>query len=110
MVKELPVVWLQTACCTGCSVSLLNSASPTIKNILIDPVIPGVHINLIFHATIMAGAGEPVIKVLEDTATKRKGMMFWLLREQSPLLLMVTTALLANVTISRLICARGWKI
>jgi len=73
MVKEVPLVWLAASACTGCSVSLLNSASPTIKNILIDQVIPGVHINLRFHQTIMAGAGEPVIKVLEDTAKEKKG-------------------------------------
>ncbi len=56
-VREIPVVWLQGAGCTGCTVSLLNSASPTIKNILIDQLVPGVHINLRFHATIMAGSG-----------------------------------------------------
>ncbi len=73
MVKEVPVVWLQTSTCTGCTISLLNSASPTIKNILIDQVIPGVHINLRFHATVMAGAGEPVIEALESTAEEKKG-------------------------------------
>lgn len=73
MVKELPVVWLQGAACTGCTVSMLNSASPTIKNILIDQIVPGIHVNLRFHATVMAGAGEPVIEVLEDTAAKKKG-------------------------------------
>ncbi len=71
-VKEIPVVWLQAATCTGCSVSLLNIASPTIKNVLIDQIIPGVHINLRYHATIMAGAGEPVIQVMEDTARDNK--------------------------------------
>lgn len=65
MVKELPIIWLQMSACTGCTISLLNSASPTIKNILIDPIIPGVHLNMRFHATIMAGAVEPAIKVLE---------------------------------------------
>ena len=73
MVKELPVIWLQTSACSGCTISLLNSASPTIKNILIDQIVPGVHINLRFHATLMAGAGEPVIKVLEDTAEQKTG-------------------------------------
>ncbi len=73
MVKEVPLVWLAASACTGCSISLLNSASPTIKNILIDQIIPGVHINLRFHATIMAGAGEPVIEVLEDTVAEKKG-------------------------------------
>ena len=38
MVKELPVVYLQTAACSGCAVSLLNTASPTIKNVLIDQI------------------------------------------------------------------------
>jgi hydrogenase small subunit len=73
MVKEIPLVWLPAAACTGCSISLLNSASPTIKNILVDQIVPGVHINLRFHPTIMAGAGEPVIKALEDTMTLKKG-------------------------------------
>ena len=73
MVKELPIIWLQMSACTGCTISLLNSASPTIKNILIDQIIPGVHLNLRFHATIMAGAGEPAIEVLEDTAAEKKG-------------------------------------
>jgi hydrogenase small subunit len=73
MAKEIAVIWFQAASCTGCSVSLLNSASPTIKNVLVDQIIPGVHINLRFHATIMAGQGEPVIKVLEDTARDLKG-------------------------------------
>ncbi len=71
-VGEYPVIWLQAAACTGCSISILNSVSPTIKNILIDEVVPGKHINLKFHATIMAGQGEPVLKVLEDTPRSQK--------------------------------------
>ena len=73
MVKEIPVIWLQTSACSGCTISLLNSASPTIKNILIDQIVPGLHINLRFHATIMAGAGKPAIEVLEDTAEEQRG-------------------------------------
>jgi hydrogenase small subunit len=73
MVKELPVVYLQGAACTGCTISLLNSASPTIKNLLIDQVVPGVHINLKFHPTIMASAGETAVHVMEDTAARQKG-------------------------------------
>jgi hydrogenase small subunit len=73
MVKEIPLVWLPAAACTGCSVSLLNTASPTIKNLLVDPVIPGVHINLRFHPTIMAASGDVALKALEDTAEEFKG-------------------------------------
>src|SRR3990170_7568098 len=73
--QEYPVVWLQAATCTGCSVSVLNSVSPTIKNLLIDEVIPGKHINLRFHATVMAGAGEVVIEELERTAQHKGGYL-----------------------------------
>jgi hydrogenase small subunit len=73
MVKELPVVYLQTAACSGCAVTMLNSASPTIKNLLIDQITPGVHINLRFHPVIMAGAGELAIETLENTARQKKG-------------------------------------
>ena len=70
--KEYPVIWFQGASCTGCSVSVLNSVSPKIKNLLIDELVPGKHINLRFHMTIMAGEGEPVIEVLRDTRKKMK--------------------------------------
>lgn len=73
MVKELPVIYLQMSACTGCAVSMLNAASPTIKNMLIDQLIPGVHINLVFHPTVMAAAGDMAIEVMEKTARKEKG-------------------------------------
>jgi hydrogenase small subunit len=73
VVKELPVIYLQTAACSGCAVTMLNSASPTIKNVLIEQIIPGVHINLRFHPVIMAAAGEMAISAMEDTAEQKKG-------------------------------------
>lgn len=71
--KNIPVVWLQGAGCTGCSISVLNAVSPKIQNILLDEMVPGRQLNLLFHATIMAGQGEPVIEVLRDTEKNRKG-------------------------------------
>ncbi|MFC1930054.1 hydrogenase small subunit, partial [Chloroflexota bacterium] len=70
---EIPVIWVQCATCTGCSVSVLNSVSPTIKNVLVDEVIPGKHVNLRFQATVMAGAGDIVIEEMESTYEKEKG-------------------------------------
>ncbi len=70
---EYPVIWIQCATCTGCSVSVLNSESPTIKNVLVDEVIPGKHVNLRFHATVMAGAGDAVIEEMNETARTKKG-------------------------------------
>jgi hydrogenase small subunit len=40
---------------------------------LLDELVPGHQLSLIFHATIMAGQGEPVIEVLKDSETNRKG-------------------------------------
>ena len=71
--KIYPVIWLQGAGCTGCSVSVLNAVSPRIQNLLLDELVPGHQLNLIFHATIMAGQGEPVIEVLKDAEKNRKG-------------------------------------
>lgn len=71
--KNIPVVWLQGAGCTGCSISALNAVSPKIQNLLLDELVPGQQLNLLFHATIMAGQGEPVIEVLKDTEKNRKG-------------------------------------
>ncbi len=70
---EYPVIWLQCATCTGCSVSVLNSVSPSIKNVLVDEVLPGKHVNLRFHATVMAGAGDAIIKEMEMTYQRQKG-------------------------------------
>jgi hydrogenase small subunit len=71
--KKYSVVWLQGAGCTGCSVSVLNAASPRIQNLVLDEVVPGQQLNLMFHATIMAGQGEPAIEVLKDTEKNAKG-------------------------------------
>ncbi len=71
--QEIPVIWLQAATCSGCSVSVLNSASPRISELLLDEVLPGRHINLRFQATVMAGAGEPVLNVLKETEQDLQG-------------------------------------
>ncbi|MDY6835972.1 MAG: hydrogenase small subunit [Chloroflexota bacterium] len=70
---EYPVIWIQCATCTGCSVSVLNSVSPTIKNVLVDEVIPGKHVNVRYQATIMGGQGAAAIEEMEKTAAGNKG-------------------------------------
>jgi len=63
-IKEQPVIWLQGAGCSGCSISLMNSVSPTIRNLLLDEIVPGKHISLLFHPTLMAASGELSIEVI----------------------------------------------
>ena len=66
-IVEVPVVWLQGAACSGCAVTLLNSFSPTFHTAILRELAPGRHLNLRFLLTAMAGQGQQVIDVLEDT-------------------------------------------
>jgi len=63
-VKECPVVWLAGGACSGCIVSVLNAVSPNVRQLLIDPVVPGTHVNLIFQTTVMAASGEMALSAL----------------------------------------------
>jgi hydrogenase small subunit len=72
-IKEIPAVWISAGACGGCAVSVLNAVAPSIKHVLIDEVIPGVHISLKFQVNISAGSGDPVIKVLEDVGQQKEG-------------------------------------
>ncbi len=68
--EQLKVIWYQGAGCSGCSVSVLNSVSPDIKEILLAELVPGKSVNLIFHPTVMAAGGELAAKVLRDAPQK----------------------------------------
>ncbi len=72
-VAEIPVIWMATGSCTGCSVSLLNNAAPRIQEALLGEVLPGTHLSLQFHATIMAGQGEGAMETLRETVEKHRG-------------------------------------
>ncbi len=62
-IKEQAVIWLQGAGCTGCSISVMNCVSPTIRNLLLDEIVPGKHLSFLFHPTLMAASGELAIEV-----------------------------------------------
>ena len=72
-IVEIPVIWLQGASCSGCVVSLLNSVSPSIHTVLLRELTPGKHVNLRIQATAMAGQGQQVIDLIEDTAKAKPG-------------------------------------
>lgn len=83
--EEYPLLWLQGGGCSGCSVSVLNSVSPSVRNILVDEVIPGKHINVRFHPTMMAGSGDSVIAELERTQREDKGRYLLVVEGSIPL-------------------------
>lgn len=72
-VAEIPVLWLATGACSGCSVALLNSASPTIQELLLAPVLPGQHLSLRFHSTLMAASGQEAEEALDRVAREHPG-------------------------------------
>ena len=61
------VIWLQAQACTGCAVSTLNTAYPDIAKVLTEII------SLEFHPTVMASAGGPAIKILEEALQNQSG-------------------------------------
>ena len=65
--KRHPVVWIQGQGCTGCSVTLLNSTSPPIADILLKVI------SLQFNPTLMASEGETAMENLYAVAKEYEG-------------------------------------
>jgi hydrogenase small subunit len=72
-IAEIPLVWIATGGCSGCSISLLNSASPTIQELLLEEVLPGQHLSLAFHTTIMAASGKQATQALNEVVDQHDG-------------------------------------
>ncbi|MCL2766219.1 MAG: hydrogenase small subunit [Peptococcaceae bacterium] len=62
-----PVIWLQAASCTGCSISCLNTVEPDIGAVLLDVI------SMRYHPNIMAGQGELCGEIIDDVANSHHG-------------------------------------
>lgn len=69
-VKEYPIIWLQASTCSGCSVSVINTIHPSIKNVILEQVLPGHQLILSYHGTLMAATGSLSLDAARTTATK----------------------------------------
>jgi hydrogenase small subunit len=76
--KKPPVIWLQGANCTGCVVSLINTAHPTISEVLLKII------SLEYQSNIMAAAGELAFSHMEMIAERAKGEFFILMEGAVP--------------------------
>ncbi len=76
--KKPPVIWLQGANCTGCAVSLLNTAHPTIAEVLLKII------SLEYQSNVMAGSGELAFSHMEMIAERAKGKYFLLVEGAIP--------------------------
>jgi hydrogenase small subunit len=72
-VKEYPIIWLQASACSGCSVSVINTIHPSIKNVILEQVIPGHQLKLLYHGTLMAATGTLSLDTAREAANKYKG-------------------------------------
>jgi len=71
--KEHPAIWFQASACSGCVVAVLNGVSPSVRDLIVDQLLPGHHVNLIFQQTIMAGSGDLVLEILEAKEHVKEG-------------------------------------
>ncbi len=72
-VKEYPIIWLQASTCSGCSVSVINTIHPSIKNVILEQVLPGHQLLLKYHGTLMAATGSLSTRTAKETMEKFKG-------------------------------------
>lgn len=72
-IKEYPLIWLQASTCSGCSVSVINTIHPSIKNVILGQVLPGHKLILTYHGTLMAATGDLSLKAARETVKKYQG-------------------------------------
>jgi len=74
-----PIIWLQGAGCSGCTISTLNVTNPaTIDNVLLNKV------SMKFNNTLMAASGASAMQALEQSATQYKGQFILVIEGAVP--------------------------
>ena len=72
-VTEYPIIWLQASTCSGCSVSVINTIHPSIKNVILEQILPGHQLILTYHGTLMAATGELSTDAARESVEKYRG-------------------------------------
>jgi hydrogenase small subunit len=83
-VKEYPLIWMQTSACSGCSVSVINTIHPSIKNVILDQILPGYQLYLDYHSTLMAATGDLSTTAAMETARKHPGKYVYIVEGAIP--------------------------
>lgn len=83
-VKEYPIIWLQASTCSGCSVSVINTIHPSIKNVILEQVLPGNKLTLNYHGTLMAATGRLSVQAARDAVAKHKGKYVFVMEGAIP--------------------------
>ena len=83
-VKEYPILWLQASACSGCSVSVINTIHPSIKNVILDQILPGHQLHLDYHSTLMAATGRLSTDAALATARDHRGKFVYIVEGAIP--------------------------
>jgi hydrogenase small subunit len=83
-VREYPLIWMQASACSGCSVSVINTIHPSIKNVILDQILPGHQLCLNYHSTLMAATGRLSTDTALETARAHKGKYIYILEGAIP--------------------------
>ncbi|OOM82414.1 periplasmic [NiFeSe] hydrogenase small subunit precursor [Clostridium puniceum] len=74
-----PIIWLNGAGCSGCTISTLNVTSPTtIDNVLTSKI------SLKYDTTLMTAAGNTAMQVLDESANLYKGQFILVIEGAIP--------------------------
>jgi hydrogenase small subunit len=74
-----PIIWIQGQCCTGCSISFLNSNYPGVAELVLDKL------SVRYQPNVMAGTGQTAIAAINDTvAAAKAGKGFYVLVVEGP--------------------------
>lgn len=77
--SDPPVIWLQGAGCSGCTISLLNVTNPTtIDDVLLNKI------SMKYDSTIMTSAGETAMQALENAANQYNGQFILVIEGAIP--------------------------
>jgi len=84
VVKEYPILWLQASACSGCSVSVINTIHPSIKNVILEQVLPGHRLILNYHGTLMAATGALSLAAATAAAKQYAGKFVFIVEGAVP--------------------------
>lgn len=71
LTRSIKIVWLHAVGCTGCSISTFNSTYPHAPQILLEEILPGIRVEILFHSTLMKAHGSRALKPVREAAAGR---------------------------------------
>jgi hydrogenase small subunit len=74
-----PIIWIQGAGCSGCTISTLNVTNPTtIDDVLLNKI------SMKYNSTIMAASGDLAMQTLDQCATQYNGQFILVIEGAVP--------------------------